>query len=99
MATDIILNKITRDIEIINGDFSIGESSQQETDLLLNSFVGNWFEFPLVGIGIISYLAGSASALFIENVIKQQMITDGFTVDSVSIKGSTLNSPHINIEA
>jgi hypothetical protein len=99
MNTDIILNTKTNDLTFFNGDFVIANSEQQDTNLIINTFVGNWFQFPLVGVGIIKFLAGNETALFIEQQIKNQMVTDGFVVDSVSIKGSTFENVKIQILA
>jgi len=97
--SDIILYSTTFDLIIKNGDFVIANSDQQETSLLLETFKGNWFSSPLTGIGLLNYLAGAESAIFIEQQIKQGMIDDGFIVESISIKGSTLDNPQITILA
>ena len=100
MATvdqDILLNDY--DLWIKNGDFVIGESEQQESDLIINTFQGNWFQYPLVGVGIVRYLAGTTPALQLENIIVQQLKADGFAVDSVSIVGTTLNNIKIQVLA
>lgn len=89
----------TFDLLIINGDFIIGISEQQETDLLINTFTGNWFQYPLVGVGILQYLASNISPVALENLIKNQMKTDGFIVDSVTINGSTIEEITLGIEA
>lgn len=90
---------IDYDLEIINGDFKVSESSQQETDLLINTSVGNWFQYPLVGVGLINYLAGSQSALFIENAIKTQMETDGFVIENIDVNNTTFENINIDITA
>jgi hypothetical protein len=97
MVQDIQL--IDYDLVIENGDFNFIESEQQETDLLLNTFIGNWKQYPLVGIGILNYLAGPISSNQLETLIKEQMIADGFTVQSIDVKGSTLDSIKINVLA
>lgn len=97
--SDIILSAITNDLLIKNGDFVVADSEQQEVNLLLETFVGNWFQHPLCGVGIVNYLAGSEIPAFIEEQVKQQMITDGFVVESINIKGSTLDNLKINIQA
>ncbi len=98
VSHDILLDK-NNDLLVIDGDFSIGNSEQQETNLLLNTFVGNWFQYPLVGLGIINYLAGNENALVIEQLIKKQMENDGFIVENISIKGSTLENFNITVLA
>src|ERR1035437_8757689 len=99
MTTDITLNKITNDLEIVSGDFTISDSLQQETSLIIETFIGNWFEHPLCGVGILNYLAGNESAIYIEEQIKQQMLTDGFIIQSIDVKGSTIDNLKINVLA
>lgn len=99
MAQDIILNTDTNDLLIQNGDFVIGESSQQEANLIINTFLGNWFQYPGVGVGIINYLAGNTPASVIEQLIQTQLETDGFVVESISINGSTLNNIKLTVLA
>lgn len=87
------------DLRIENGDFVVGNSEQQETALIIITSIGNWFEFPLVGVGIINYLASNESPLVIEQKIKTQMETDGFKVENISTQGSTLTNYKINVNA
>ena len=95
---DITLNYY--DLEITNGDFIIdSDSSQQETDLIINTNLGNWFQFPLVGVGIINYLASPVNALTLSNNIKKQLVNDGFIVDDISVNGSTINDIKLDIQA
>ena len=97
MVQDIKL--VAYDLDIAAGDFVIVESEQQETDLLLNTFLGNWFQYPLVGVGILNYLAGPLNANQLETAIKNQMVTDGFKVDSIDVKGTTVDNLKISILA
>ena len=95
---DIMLDS-NYDLAIQNGDFVIGESSQQEINLMFQTFIGNWFEYPLAGVGILQYLHGAAPANQIEQIIKQAMIADGFTVQSISVAGSTIDNIDIDVQA
>ena len=88
------------DLEIgTNGDFVISESSQQETNLILNVNAGNFFQYPTCGVGLIQYLASNVSALKLESVISQQLQQDGFTVQSIDVNNSNLQKINIDIEA
>lgn len=95
---DIMLDQ-NYDLIIKNGDFVTGESSQQEVNLMLQTFVGNWFQYPLAGAGILQYLRGNTQAIQIEQIIKQAMILDGFTVQKISVGGSTMDNLDIDIQA
>ena len=103
VSQDILFNgqssSPTFDLLVKDGDFVIGISEQQETDLLINTFTGNWFQYPLAGVGILQYLAGNISPVALENLIKNQMKTDGFIIDSITINGSTIENITLNIEA
>ena len=85
------------DLVIKDGDFTITESSQQEVDLILNVFNGNYFQYPQLGVGILSRLAGSEPALKLETDIASALKTDGFVVDAINVNG--INNTTINIEA
>lgn len=87
------------DLLIDNGDFVIIDSDQQNVDLILNTSIGNWFENPLVGVGIINYLASPENPLVLEALIKKQLTNDGFKVESISIKGTTIETIDIQILA
>jgi hypothetical protein len=54
MAKDIILED--NDLKIINGDFIIDNSDEQNIENILVSFKGDWKQWPLIGVGIIKYI-------------------------------------------
>lgn len=83
--TDIILNRNSYELEISSGDFVIENSDQQSANLIINLFQGNLKQFPLAGVGLINYLASSASQERISQVIKQQLETDGFNVETLTV--------------
>lgn len=91
MAKDILLDK-TGDLRIENGDFVIGESTQQEVELLLTSKKGSWKESPLVGANIQQYLKqreGQTAAL---KEAKIQMKADGLRVNKLEINNQIINT-------
>lgn len=96
---DILLDAETDDLIIKNGDFYIGDSKQQEVNLLINTSIGNWFQYPTIGVGIINYLAGNISARQIEQAIELQLKNDGFIIEDINIEGSTYNNLKINVTA
>ncbi len=52
MAYDILLDE-DGDLLIVNGDFVIGESIDQEVGLILQSNKGEYKEFPTFGLNLI----------------------------------------------
>lgn len=55
MRTDILLNA-NDDLDIAAGDWAVGSSAMQETDLLVTSQKGEWKQNPTSGFGISRYL-------------------------------------------
>ncbi len=99
IVKDITLDKDSLDLVITDGDFLVLECNQQSSNLIIQLFQGNLFEFPLCGVGILNYLAGSQSAMVIKSKVKQQLETDGFIIQKIDINGSGLNNVKINVEA
>lgn len=79
---------------IKNGDFVIGESEQQEIELLLMSSPGDWKENPAVGCALPTLIKSRSTETKIKKVINQQLTNDGFK--NISIE---LNYPKIAVDA
>ena len=74
---DILLDD-NNDYMIIDGDFFIENSDQQNIQLILLSTPGSWKQYPLVGASI----KGDINGLFdynMKNRIKQQLQNDGYS--------------------
>jgi len=85
MAKDILITD-SGDLEFKNGDFAIGEADQQSVVLIVNSSIGSWKQFPLVGVGIIQYVGSSDQAAVIRREINLQLERDGFKDVDVTVK-------------
>ncbi|TWP23536.1 hypothetical protein ETU08_01730 [Apibacter muscae] len=72
---DILLDE-TRRIQVLNGDFRIGESEMQEIALLLESNQGEWKEHPIIGANLYQLVNSKASKLDIEKRVKLQLSLD-----------------------
>jgi len=83
-AQDFLLNTITGDLKISNGDFQIGLSDLQHIRDIISANQGEWQEFPNMGVGIDNYIDGSNLYQLNQN-INIQLENDGYTVDSVNI--------------
>lgn len=79
---------------IKNGDFVIGNSDQQEIELLLLSSPGDWKENPAVGINMPQLVKSRSTETAIKKVIHEQLEADGFK--NITVK---LNYPNIEIDA
>ncbi|ALC97838.1 hypothetical protein [Capnocytophaga sp. oral taxon 323] len=72
---DILLKD--NDLEIIGGDFVIGESELQEVALLLQLYQGNLKSDPLVGINAVEWVQAKHDPVAIEKRVKVQLERDG----------------------
>lgn len=77
-----------------NGDFVIGESEQQEIDLLLMSSPGDWKENPAVGVNLPQLVKSRSTETAIKKSIHEQLTADGFK--KITIK---INYPNIEVDA
>lgn len=90
MVKDIILADDNDLIINSTGDFDVKESDQQHVILLINTFLGQWKQDPLVGVGIINYLASSGQQQTLRREITVQMIADGYDVKEIILKDNAL---------
>ncbi|PTT76873.1 MULTISPECIES: oxidase [unclassified Chryseobacterium] len=75
---DILLND-DNDISIVNGDFHIGESGQQEIESLLIAFKGEFKNTPLLGAELPRMLKARNTRQGITREVNEQLKYDGFT--------------------
>jgi len=55
MANDILIDS-NGDLKIANGDFVVGNSSEQNVEQVLLANKGEWKQWPLIGVGITKLL-------------------------------------------
>ena len=94
MVKDIYLTALG-DVDISGGDFNLRESDETHIEHLLISNKGNWFENPLIGVGLIDEIKGSKSRQELKQDIRRQLILDNFTVKKVDLP----DNREINIDA
>lgn len=84
------------DLSIKNGDFAIGDTDQQNIELLLLSHKGSFKEYPILGVGITDYLKSPEiiSRLRLENEINNQLEYDNFQVKDLDV--NNLENIHID---
>lgn len=82
ISQDIRLQDGDLYINTSNGDLDIVFSDDQNIEDIIQSFPGDWKQWPQVGVGVSSYIksAGKEQEL-IRNLIVQ-LKADGFTVDN-----------------
>lgn len=67
----------TDDIEIENGDFAIGDTTEQEVEAIIRSYQGYWKQFPLIGCAAPSYLGSPGNCEPLRRQIQIQLQSDG----------------------
>lgn len=77
---DFIFNQ---DLEVKNGDFSIGESTSQHTKHILIANKGEYKHYPELGAGIESMLNSEDAMDFLIEA-KKNLEYDGMTVNNIS---------------
>lgn len=90
---DFMLDE-NRDLKIENGDFVIGDSTDQNVELLFKSTPGEWKEHIEAGVAIERASNGNLDQ-FIDRTIRVQMAADGYEIleleineNGISIDGS-----------
>jgi hypothetical protein len=86
-AIDIQLGESDYNLQIMNGDFVIGESDQQNIQTILHAKAGQFYETPTIGVGIISNLNSGVTATRVKNLITKHLTADNFDVKSVDVDG------------
>lgn len=84
MASDYSIDKETLDLNILNGDFSVIESTEQHQRLLLIATPGEYKQKPLSGVGLSNYLLDERPGNLLNN-IRSQFAKDGMSVKTVTI--------------
>lgn len=84
--SDILLNKDS-DLKIENGDFVIGSSDKQNVKLIVESFKGEFKEFPLVGFGVINYIKTNTSEMRFKRDLKIQLENDNYLNPKIDLSG------------
>lgn len=82
---DFKTDKITGGRVIENGDFAIGESTQQHQEDLLMSEKGEWLSDLTAGVGIRSMLLNDSEPDELKVEIQVEFERDGMDVNSLKI--------------
>ena len=87
------------DLVIKNGDFSVGESTQQHQQCLLLAEKGSYKQYPTVGVGIATYLKDDSPSDLLRE-IRIQFSKDGMNVNSLGFEQGKLriDAPYGNRE-
>lgn len=80
---DLLLDEYS-DLKITNGDIVIGESTNQNVELLFISTPGDWKEHLETGIAIARASNGNIDR-FLDRTIRVQMQADGYKIKKLAI--------------
>lgn len=75
---DLLLDNSENFQPTADGDFKQGNAVNQLIYYLIKSGIGNWKEFPLVGLGIDQYLNSDVDRYELQALIKSQLKSDVF---------------------
>lgn len=93
---DIILDA-EGDFSISNGDIFFGESDSQHVDHILLTDLGQFRQFPMLGVGIARLINGSINKIELSQKIRLNLESDNYNVSSVNVEDA--NKLSINIDA
>lgn len=79
---DILLEN--DDLQLVNGDFFVGDSQNQSVELLLKTMQGEWKQYPEAGCGLSKAQNGIIDR-FLNRNIRVQLQADGFSVENLTI--------------
>lgn len=88
VAKDIILEN--NDLLIEKGDFIIAESIAQHIELIIDSYIGHWKQYPLCGVGVDLFQKSSGQQLALKRAISLQLEADGMTEINVTSSSNEL---------
>ena len=70
------------------GDFVFADSDTRHVDDIIDSYVGQWREFPAVGVGVKRKQSQSGSIQIVSREIRVQLVADGYTVSGIKFDNS-----------
>lgn len=98
-VADILLepvpDSIQEDVIIENGDFKVFNSDQQHIQHILKAMPGQYYQHPLIGLGIALYKSASISPQQLKQKIKNQLKADDYLPKVVQVTPDFI----VNIDA
>lgn len=90
MIKDISIDD-SGDLIFSDGDFAVRASDEQHVVLIVNTSIGSWKQYPLVGVGLRQYLGSSGQIQTIKRNISLQLESDGYSDVAVKLGQSGEN--------
>ena len=85
MAVKDILLGDDGDLIIKNGDFLVGDSDVQHVNDIIEASPGYYKQFPILGVGIDSYMNSSGKEQQLNNAIRINLESDSYQLNGVDI--------------
>lgn len=82
---DILFSFTTDDLRIENGDFVIGNSDQQNVRHIVQSHRGQFYQTPLIGVGILNEMNSAVTIQNLKNRIRTNLLLDNYEPDGIEI--------------
>lgn len=77
-------------MQIANGDFVMGDATEQHQRRLLMAHKGEYKQHPLTGVGLADYIDDENKNELVRE-IRKQMVQDGMTVNVLKITTTGIN--------
>lgn len=85
ILVEVVGDTIKEDVIIENGDFKVFKSDQQHIQHILKAMPGQYYQHPLVGLGVANYRSASISPQRLKQQIKTQLKADDYAPKLVQV--------------
>lgn len=89
MPKDYLIDYSTGHLQIRNGDFVMGEATEQHQRRLLMAHKGEYKQHPLSGVGLSNFIDDENPDDMIRE-IRTQLVQDGMTVNTIKVTSTGL---------
>lgn len=89
MFKDLLLDA-DGDLLIDKGDFVVGDSDARHVEDIIESFPGEWKQFPSMGVGIMTFLKSENGKAAVA-LIQSQLQADGYSINAIDVKNDNGN--------
>jgi hypothetical protein len=84
---DFLRDKVTSDLIIVNEKFAIGESTFQHQEQIIKLMPGSLKQYPLNGVGILSFILDEVGADEIKKVVRREFEWDRLKINKLKVTG------------
>jgi len=87
---DILLSD-DNDLRILNGDFIVSESEEQEIKMIMQSVKNDYKQFPELGVNLVEEINSESSLLALKQRIKLNLRADNKQAKGIDIENGTIS--------